>query len=372
MNDASSTEHAPTASRLNGPRFVLIGGFFGSGKTAAAARLGALLRQRGKRPAFITNDAGSANVDTLILRAMGFPSEHVGNGPFAAQFDSLTKAAARLVDSAQTDIIIAESIGSSADLFATVANPLQRTNDFALAPLTVVVDSTAEVERRFTGKVQYLHRKQTEEADIILLSKTDSAPASALEALSNRLGAEFHAANIIEASARTGAGIEKWADALLNPVRAKTGSFQIDCEACSDGESLLGSLNCALQLSALRGFEANPILGHLAEAIQTRLAQGRIEIAHLKMALSPEVDMDGVATLNVVGDRIDIGEELAEPVERASLSISLRAEAKPDALYAAITDALTHVWMARPNIFARLTLMEHFRPARPHFVGKNG
>lgn len=372
MNAASSTETAPTASRTNVPRFVLIGGFLGAGKTTAAAKLGAYLKQHGKRVAFITNEAGSTYVDALILRAMGFPAEHVGNGSFASQFDSLAKAAARLVDSAQPDVIIAEPVGSSADLRATIASPLQQTHDFTLAPFTVVFDSNAEVELHFTDKVQYLHRKQAEEADILLLNKTDLVSVSALAALSNRLGAEFRSANIIEASARTGAGMEKWADALVSPPRPKTDPFRIDYQAYGDGELLLSSLNCALQLSALKGFEANPILVHLSDAIKSRLAQNKIEIAHLKMALSPEVDMDGVATLNTVRDQVDIGEELAEPIERAALNISLRAEAKPDALHAAVTDALTHVWMARPNIFARLTLMEHFRPARPNFVGKNG
>jgi hypothetical protein len=61
---------------------------------------------------------------------------------------------------------------------------------------------------------------------------------------------------------------------------------------------------------------------------------------------------------------------LEEPVERCRLDIRLKAEAKPDHLHAAVTQALNHVWMAFPQIFARLEAMQHFgpQPAGPQSV----
>jgi hypothetical protein len=69
--------------------------------------------------------------------------------------------------------------------------------------------------------------------------------------------------------------------------------------------------------------------------------------------------------LNLLGTELDpiVGEELAEPVERGSLSLSLRALCKPDVLNAIVTDALTHLWAIFPEVFARVGHMEHFRPS---------
>jgi hypothetical protein len=127
---------------------------------------------------------------------------------------------------------------------------------------------------------------------------------------------------------------------------------------------LLACLKCTVQLSALKGFQCNPILRELAESIRRELRGIGAEIGQLKMTLAPEVDVDGVATLNGARNQpqFEIGPELDEPVERGRLNLNLRAEAKPDHLHAAVTRAMNHTWDVFPNLFARLAEMEHFRP----------
>ena len=138
--------------------------------------------------------------------------------------------------------------------------------------------------------------------------------------------------------------------------------MKFDDQKLGDAEALLARLNCTIQLSALKGFRCNPILRELAEAIRREL--GAIQIGHLKITLAPEVDVDGVATLNFARNRPqpELGPELDEPVERGTLNLHLHADAKPDHLHAAVTRAMNHTWEVFPDLFARLAEMEHFRP----------
>ncbi len=358
------------------PLFVMIGGFLGSGKTALAAQLGAHLRGLGKRTAFITNGQGGQLVDAQALRGRGFATEQVSGGCFCSRFDLLTAASARLAAEVRPEVVIAEPMGSCADLTATIRNPLGRLHgsEHRLAPFTVALDAT-RAARFFSGhpgavfseEVRYLIRKQLEEADIILLNKADLADAGALEALERRVRADFPAARAMRTSARTGLGLEEWIAAVMDGSPGRRGAVDLDPEKYREGEARLGWLNCTLQLSALRGFRCNPVLLALGEEIRRELQGARIEMAHLKMALSADVDVEGIATLNLVGNEspAELGEELAEPVERGCLNLNLRAEGKPDLLHAAVTNAMTHVWTQHPSILARVTLMEHFRPIHP-------
>lgn len=126
---------------------------------------------------------------------------------------------------------------------------------------------------------------------------------------------------------------------------------------------LPGCLNCTIQLSALKGFECNPILRELAKAIAAELNMIGCEIAQLNMTLVPDVDVNGTATLNISKQRqIELGPELDEPVERGHLNLILHAQGKADHLHAAVTRALNHTWAVFPNLFVRLVEMQHFQP----------
>ncbi len=90
------------------------------------------------------------------------------------------KHATRLVGQHRPDIILAEAVGSCTDLAATVYEPLQRfhASEFVLAPLSVFVEPDRIREMlgsasQFEESVRYLFEKQLEEAELIILNKTD-------------------------------------------------------------------------------------------------------------------------------------------------------------------------------------------------------
>jgi len=371
---ATDTPASPLPPRSVPARFVLIGGFLGAGKTTAIARLGAYLKQRNLTAAFITNDQGAEIVDTHVLRSKGFNTEQIEGGCFCCRFDSLTAATSRLTASNQPDVLIAEPVGSCADLIATVSNPLRQMRDYVVAPFSVLIDPARaarffklEPGSGFSEKVLYIYRKQLEEADFIVINKSDTISTTALAALRATIAREFPHARIFQVSARVGLGLDEWFGAIMDGSASTRPAMELDYQTYGEGESLLAWLDCTVQLSARKGFLCNPILRELALTIQRDLRNARIEIAHLKMSLTPEFDVEGLATLNLVSNdfQVELGDELAEPIERGRLCLNLRAEGKPDLLHSTVTNALTHICAVFPGLFARLAHMEHFRPGPP-------
>jgi hypothetical protein len=224
--------------------------------------------------------------------------------------------------------------------------------------------------KTISEEAAYPFRKQLEEADFILINKIDLLSAESLGRLNGKLTATFPRARILELSARTGAGLERWFNLLTEDAdaRRERPPLQVDAAVSAAAEARLACFQASIQLSALRGFACNPIMLEMSRAICRELSARNIEMAHLKMALAPEFEMEGmVATLNHVCNdgEPETGDELPEPVERGALRINLRAEGKPDHLHAAVTNAMIHVWAVFPNLFARVVRMEHFAPHAP-------
>src|SRR5437879_6489823 len=199
-------------------RYIMIGGFLGAGKTTCVARLAQQLTAHGLRVGLITNDQGSELVDTAMLRSRGFATEEIPGGCFCCRFNSLVDAANKLTTTNRPDVFIAEPVGSCTDLVATVTYPLRRMygESFSVAPLSVLIDPirAARVHGlagggKFSEKVLYIYRKQLEEADLIVINKIDVLSAESLSSLHTTLALQYPQAEVVEISARTGAGLEE-------------------------------------------------------------------------------------------------------------------------------------------------------------------
>jgi G3E family GTPase len=369
-------------SGANGPvpqgraRYIMMGGFLGAGKTTAVGRLATHVKSKGLRVGLITNDEGKGLVDTATLRSQGFATEEIEGGCFCCRFDSLTQAADRLTATAQPQVLIAEPVGSCTDLVATVSYPLRKMypNDFVIAPLSVLVDPIRAARifaldggGRFSDKLAYIYRKQLEEADIVVINKSDLAPAQKLQKLKQVLAAHAPEATVLTVSARTGEGLEEWFDYLMRNDHSSRDAMQLDYDIYAEGEMLLGWLNSSVRLSSVRYFNSSKVLTDLATCIQSLLQQEGAEVAHLKMTFNPGEDLGGIAVISLVrNDHVpELSQELPEPVQSGEMILNLRAEADPEILHSAVNRALLALVEKSPELFARMEHSEHFRPGKP-------
>jgi len=370
----TGTRHGPTPPAK--ARYIMIAGFLGAGKTTAIARLAGQLAGQGARVGLITNDQGRNLVDTAMLRAQGFPTEEIPGGCFCCRFNSLVEAAQKLTAAARPEIFIAEPVGSCTDLVATVTYPLRRLygEEFTVAPVSVLVDPVRALrvfglERggSFSEKVIYVYLKQLEEADLIVLNKCDLLEPGRLASLRQAIAARFPHRQILAVSARDGTNLDAWFARLRSQEQAAGTAMEVDYQTYAQGEARLGWLNGTAQLAAETAFEADQFLRQLAAEVQRRLQAQQAEVAHLKITLSPQAGLGGLAVVNLV--RSDFVPELSmpleEPVQRGQLIINLRAEAAPEVLAAAVRAALAAAAGPFPTLRATLEHLDHFRPGKP-------
>ncbi|HEY6361743.1 MAG TPA: GTP-binding protein [Vicinamibacterales bacterium] len=353
--------------------YIMVGGFLGAGKTTAMLRLAEHLTQCGQRVGLITNDQSQGLVDTSIVTSKGYPVEEITGGCFCCRFNSLTDAANRLMRDARPDVFLAEPVGSCTDLRATVQYPLRRMygDDYRVAPLSVLVDPTRaarvlglEPGASFSPRVRYVYEKQLEEADLIVINKSDLVSPAQRDALAQVLKSRFPRADIVTMSARTGANLDEWFGRLAGTLAARP-AMDVDYDIYAEGEALLGWLNATCRVSSSSPVDGNRLLERLADDVRTRLAGAGIEIAHFKMTLAPDMGTD-LAVLNVVrtDTRAELPHRLAENLTEGEMILNLRAEGDPEALKSMAMAGLDTV--ARElGVAVTVEHVEHFRPGRP-------
>jgi G3E family GTPase len=353
-------------------RYIMVGGFLGAGKTTAILQLAKKLHSEGTRVGLITNDQSFGLVDTTLLNSQGLPVEEITGGCFCCRFQSLMDAADKLTQASEPDIFIAEPVGSCTDLRAAVSYPLRRIygNNYEIAPLSVLVDPVRarrilrlDQGKAFSEKVLYVYHKQLEEADIVVINKTDILSPEELEQLRTSLAAKYPKSRIIPMSARTGEGTAAWHRAILTGEMDLREAPDVDYEVYAEGEAMLGWLNASASIRSDSPFDGNLLLRQIAADIQSRVTKAGGEIAHLKMTLSPDEGND-LGVLNLVrGDgNPESLHRLQDDTDAGELLVNLRAEAEPELLRVAVHGALQAV---SPAIDVKIDHIECFRPAKP-------
>jgi hypothetical protein len=219
--------------------------------------------------------------------------------------------------------------------------------------------------RTFSDKVLYIWRKQTEEADLLVISKTDLLDPARLERLHSRLNQEFPGKEIRAISVRTSAGVDAWFERLLHSDQVTRPVMAVDYDRYAEGEALLGWLNATIALGSTESFDANSLLRELAEDLRQRLCGA--EIAHLKMTFSPTDSLGDIAAVSLVrSDYVpELGLTLDGPVMSGQLIVNLRAEADPADLRAALDATFAALPESHHGLTVRLDHAEQFRPGRP-------
>ena len=365
-------------SGLQKARYIMVGGFLGAGKSTSIARLGHYLGNDGVRVGLITNDQGFGLVDTAVLKSHGFPVEEIGGGCFCCRFGSLTEAADRLSSRSKPEVFIAEPVGSCTDLVASVTYPLRRIygKNFTIAPLSVLVDPIRALRilgvekgrRPFSEKVLYVYRKQLEEADAIVINKTDLLTPAQLDSLQETVKSIFPESRLFLVSARTGQGLESWFSWITTREQRVRPSLELDYEIYSEGEAALGWLNCTIRVDASESFDADVLLEDFASAIQARLNRDGVEVAHLKMTFSPVEDFNGeIAFLSLArNDYVpELSQRLWEWVGGGELIVNLRAEGEPERLQETVEQVLEKIRTNNHQMTLDVEHLERFRPAKP-------
>ena len=354
------------------PRFVMVGGFLGAGKTTTVGRLAKQFQSDGLKVGIVTNDQTTDLVDTQLLRSQGFDVGEVAGSCFCCNFNELTSTVERLGASALPDVILAEPVGSCTDLVATVLRPLTHVyqRPFRIAPYGVILKPShgtrilrGDRNGGFSPKAEYIFRKQLEEADFIIINRIDELPVDSVDELEHLLDREFPGRPIVRVSARTGAGFD-----LLHELLDRDGAYgrrvmDVDYDVYAEGEAELGWLNCQVQVSATHSIELDALLMDLIRGLHAELVAKSAETAHLKaIGLC-----DGsYAVANAVSNATE--PELSLPSNTATCTanvvVNARVAIDPVELESLVR---SHIERVAANFAASCSIntMQSFRPGRP-------
>jgi Ni2+-binding GTPase involved in maturation of urease and hydrogenase len=354
---------------------IPIGGFLGAGKTTAIRALANHLNDQGLRVGIITNDQGTDLADTRLLRACGFTAEEIPGGCLCCRFEDLVGATRRL--SLETDVFIAEAVGSCTDLRATVVAPMRRLEGdrLTVGPLSVVIDplrAYAELgvddAPRFSPEVGYIYDRQLEEADLLVINKCDLLDAVAVSRLREVLASRYPRAEILTVSARDDEGLAAWFARLLHESPVRGLSMDVDYDVYGAGEARLGWLDAEVSVTATPPQDADLLLSAMASALRSGLIDAKAEVAHAKMTLESTVASSlGVGAISLVrGSALpDITLAFAGPIGDGRLTINVRAESAPETLERILAQALERTTAAMHGLELTLGRCDAFVPGRP-------
>ena len=352
--------------------FVLVGGFLGAGKTTTIARLAKMYQDSGRKVGIVTNDQAVDLVDTHTLRSRGFRVGEVPGACFCCNFNKLTATVEALAADDRPDVILAEPVGSSTDLVATVIQPLRRLYEqrFDVAPYSVILKPShgrriLQGERRggFSPKAEYIFRKQLEEADILLLNRIDELSAEEAQTLTGLLERKCPDVPILQVSARTGAGFEAYAELLEQKGEFSRRVLELDYDTCVQGEAELCWLNSSLTIRTPEPFALDELLLEIVARLRGSLNAAEAETAHLKIIGLWE-GFYGVA--NLISSDAEPELSLASDcrVPEANMVVNARVATDPELLREHVHRAIEEACAVR-GAKAEYQHTQSFRPGRP-------
>jgi len=357
----------------------MIGGFLGAGKTTAIARLARHYTDQGLRVGLVTNDQAYGLVDTHNLRAQGFQVGEVPGACFCCKFDDLVDTVAALGADHQPDLILTEPVGSCTDLMATVLHPLRHLfgDRYTLGPLAVLCKP--EHGRKILGggtggfspQAAYIFLKQLEEAQLIVLNKTDRLSTSERDDLLELLSQRFPDKQVLAASGTTGEGFDRVIAALAADAPPAGKPLDIDYDIYAEGEAALGWLNCTVRFSSPqktpnKTWSLDEIPQQLVSGVSRALQAAAVEPGHIKVLASAGA---ATAVANWVASDAPVELSVASNLEvrDADVLINARAHGSPEDLAQHVRQTVAEL-AKRHGLTSEIRSIQHFRPSRPEPV----
>ena len=349
-------------------KLILVGGFLAAGKTTMLNTLAGHFTGRGFKVGLITNDQAADLVDTAILTRTGVDVREVSGSCFCCNFPGFMAAVQSLID-AGANLIVAEPVGSCTDLSATILQPIKdKFPDLDLAPLTVLVDpvrlkEALELVQTLTHPdALYIVKRQLEEADRILLNKSDTLSDAQIQEELALLKQNF-AAPATAVSALKGDGVDAWIDEILAGGKPGAHLTEVDYDRYAHGEAVLGWLNAAIKLSGAADTDWNAFAEKLLTNLRDAFRADNAEIGHMKLSL----DCGGKAVLGnvgAIGGSVNMRGESGVKGASADMTLNARVQMSPEALQKAVETILPET-AAAFGVSASIANLKCLMPGRP-------
>ncbi len=350
-------------------RLILVGGFLGAGKTTLLWEAARKIMENGHRIGLITNDQAPELVDTAILSRNEVKVAEVSGSCFCCNFNGLINAMEQVRIEANADVIIAEPVGSCTDLSATIVQPLKEKmrGELLVSPLSVMADplSLSEILNGETAGLHpsaaYIFRKQLEESDIILISKSDLVKPNELTILKEKVKLNYPEADVLTVSAKTGEGIDEWLKEVLTRNDAGKRLIEVDYDRYAEGEAVLGWLNATIELGG-EPTDWDNFAKNLLQDLSQQFDQLKASVGHVKIILESN-EKYLIGNLTGRGNTLNFRGS-AGTGTKAKLTLNSRVEMSPEALEQIVRKALDT--NTKGDLTSKIVALKCLSPGRPN------
>ncbi len=349
----------------------LVGGFLGSGKTTAIIQAAKHLIQQGYKVGVITNDQGKYLVDTAFFRLESIPAVEVGGGCFCCNYDDLNDHIKELINQLSPDIIFAESVGSCADIVATVIKPLLTLDRDIITPksLSVFVDGRMLTlwldgsPMPFSDDVVYIFEKQMEEAGLLVINKRDLLIDDEIRLIQEKFPSRFPDQPFIFQNSHDPADVKSWVKMLISSEAVlPMNSLEIDYARYSHGEMQMAWLDETIRFEVNRGSTKDVLIAIMQELLNG-LKEQQVSIGHLKFVIRSEgvYSKLSLTTIETENWQDQVPEILDNQVE---MLVNARVEATAEGLRNTVMAAINKAQKAFDFTFEESNI-EFFHPGEP-------
>jgi len=345
----------------------MVGGFLGSGKTTAIATAGKMLLRDNISIGIIMNDQGSQLVDTAFADSLNLPNSEVKNGCFCCNYEQFYSAIQHLNTTIHPEIIFAEAVGSCADLVATIIKPLMRVDPVIEIVLSVFADgavllSSLEGRSSFISEdVQYIYKKQLEEAGIIIVNKSDTLSKNEISKIKSVIESEYPNKKLLFQDSRDETSVKKWLDTTKEIDSNKTfTSLAIDYEKYAAGEAALTWLDASVTIhskeTAIK--KSYEFIAEMVDAISFK----KFPVGHLKFFIQSMGYKEKISYTS--GERTDKKDWNPHIMaDHATVLVNARVETIPDQLKQIFFQAIKK--LENQNCYVEVLNLASFQPGYP-------
>ncbi len=332
-------------------RFMVVSGFLGAGKTTTMIALGEYMDKNHGHIGLIANDLGANLVDTNLTQTSGCTVEEIASGCICYQMDNTIDKIRRLKDRDGCVFVMSDipgcGVGALDHTYHRLADDCA--DWITLSPFMVVVDPERlrmllpeKADINLPEELVYLMKLQLEEADLVVLNKTDLLDEDEIARDVAFLEEACPDVPVMAISALEKTGIPELADYLTTHTSALKNFSVRDDEKFAEAETKLTWYNRRMFFKTLDGgkIDCNAVVDDIIENIRMGLIERKRNVPHLKTFATAGVGDFNKCSLIGVDYDIEHTQLFIRDHKKFSMIINARAVCESRPLARIVDDAI--------------------------------
>jgi G3E family GTPase len=346
----------------------LVGGFTGSGKTTAINNACSILKYKKITSSILQDDQVDFVLDSNPVQRMGAPFARITGGCSCCNYNGLDKQIEKLRNESGPSVLFAEYSGTCTNLAASLLKPLKelRGAEIEAANFSTFVDAQLLLLYLHGEPIplgaehKYVWEKHLEEAEILVVNKTDLLSECELEALELFVEDHFPEKQVIFQDSFDLYSIENnWLELIGRPQAKENKVNGADQGKESAGEAVPALLDEEIEMITTDGSAAE-----LACDFMTRLAedlvQRALKIAHFQFFLSFNGRSFNISYSALLDENASTAIHL-EKSDSVDLIINARVHTSPGELRKILIDALNQ-FKSIEGVTVKEKFLSYFQP----------